>query len=62
MRIFKKLKKSCVVCNIPDRTASSCATKMNIRLIIDGDELVELVQDTCPFKVIESNQCGNVFW
>ena len=59
--ILKILKKSCDFCNIPDNTASSGTTKRNIGIIIDGDDLVELLQDTCPFKVITSKQCRNVF-
>ena len=35
---------------------------MNIGLIIDGDELVEFLQDSCPFKVIESEYYGNIFY
>ena len=35
--------------------------KFNIGQIIDGDVLVKLLQDTCPFKVIGSHQCSNVY-
>ena len=29
--------------------------------MIDGDVLVELLEDTCPCKIIESDQCYNIF-
>ena len=29
-------------------------------MIIDGNDLVELLQDICPFKVIETEEYGNV--
>ena len=31
------------------------------RKIIDCDLLTEFSQDTCPFKVVESDICANVF-
>ena len=42
-------------CNFPGHTAFSCFIKNNIALIIDGDEFVELLQDTCLTKVIDSD-------
>ena len=56
----KKIK-SCGFCNNIHHTASTCSTKFSIGQIIDGDLLVELLQDTCPFKVIRSHQCSNVY-
>ena len=52
---------SCGFCNNIHHTASTCPTKFSIGQIIDGDVLVELLQDTCPFKVIGSHQCSNVY-
>ena len=34
---------------------------MNIGQVLVGDVLVDLLQDTCPFKVIEYYQCSNMF-
>ena len=45
-----------------NHTANTCPTRTNIGWIIDGDDLVELLQDSRPFKVIESDQCANVFF
>ena len=42
-------------------TTSTCTTKINIEIIIDWDDLVKLLQETSPFKLIESRQCGNIF-
>ena len=42
-------------------TTSTCATKINIEIIIDWDDLVKLLQEMSPFKLIESEQCGNIF-
>lgn len=36
-------------------------TRINISQIIDGGILVELLQEICSFKVIESDQCANIF-
>ena len=47
-------------CNFPGHTAFSCFIKNNIALIIDGDEFVELLHDTCLSKVNDSDQCGNI--
>ena len=42
--ILKKSKtKSCSSYNIPNKTASSCATKSNIGILSDGDDSVELL-------------------
>ena len=49
------------MCNNIYHTISTCPTKFNIGQIIDGDVLVELLQDTCTFKVIGSHQCSNVY-
>ena len=58
---WNKKIKSCRVCNNTNHTVSTCPTKFNIGQILDGDVLVELLQYTCPFKVVESHQCSNVF-
>ena len=55
---FKKL---LIFYNMSNYTTSTCATKINIEIIIDWDDLVKLLQETSPFKLIESEQCGNVF-
>ena len=49
------------ICNNIHHTTSTCPTKFSIGQIIDGDVLVELLQDTYPFKVIGSHQCSNVY-
>ena len=54
--------KSCGFCNTTNHTTNKCPTRISIIQIIDWDVLVELLQDTCPFKVIESDQCTNVFF
>ena len=41
---FKK--KSCGFCNTSNHTTNFCPTRSNIGLIIDGDLLVDLLQDT----------------
>ena len=43
-------------------TANTCITRSNIGMIIDGDDLVELLQDTRPFKMIETEQRGDIFY
>ena len=53
--------KSCGFCNNTNHIASTCHTKFNIGHIIDGDVLVNLLQDTCPFKEVKSHQCSNVY-
>ena len=61
LEIIKIPKKSSDFCSFVDHTASSCATKKNIGKFIDGNKLVVLLQNTCPFEVIESDQYGNMF-
>ena len=56
-----KKQKSCGFCNTANHTITSCPTKCGIGTIIDGDLLVEYLQNTCAFKVIESELCANVF-
>ena len=56
-----KKQKSCGFCNTANHTITSCPTKCGIWTIIDGDLLVEYLQNTCAFKVIESELCANVF-
>ena len=47
---------------MPNHTTFRCATKSNIGIISDGDDLVELLQDTCPFKIIiESKKMAMYF-
>ena len=53
--------KSCGICNTTNHIANKCHTRSNIGQIIDEDVLVELLQDTFPFQVIEFDQCANVF-
>ena len=53
--------KSYGFCNTTNHTANKCPTISNIGQIIDRDVLVEILQYTCPFKVIECDQCTNVF-
>ena len=57
-----KNKQSCGFCNIPNHTITSCPTKCGIGSIIDGDVLVEYLQNICTFKVIDSDLCENVFY
>ena len=38
-----------------------CTTKMNIGIIIKGDDLIVLLKDECAFKSIENDQVGNIF-
>ena len=61
VHIKPKKVKSCGFCNTTNHTANKCPTTSNIGQIIDGDVIVELLQDTCPFKVIESDQYANIF-
>ena len=51
----KKINKSCGLCNNTNHTASTCPTKFRIGQILDGNVLVDLLQDTCLFKVVESH-------
>ena len=37
-----------------------CTTKMNIGIIIKGDDLIVLLKDKCAFKPIENNQINNI--
>ena len=60
--INKLLKKSCGFSNMTNYTANTCITRSNIGMIIDGDDLVELLQDTRPFKMIETEQRGDIFY
>ena len=59
--ISKLKKKSCGFCNNTNHTASTCPTPFNIGQILDGDVLVDLLQDACLFKVIKFHQCSNVY-
>ena len=61
INIKRKKTKSCGFCNTANHTANTCHTISNIGFIIDGDLLVDFLQDTRPFKVIESDLCANVF-
>ena len=54
-------KKSHGFCNTANYTANTCFTRSNIGQVIYGDLLVAFLQETCPFKVIESDICDNVF-
>ena len=56
-----KKQKSCGFCNTANHTITSCPTKCGIGSIIDGDVLVEYLQNICAFKVIDSDLCANVF-
>ena len=38
-----------------------CATKMNIGIIIKGDDLIVLLKHKSIFKPIESDQVSNIF-
>ena len=58
---FKVKKKSCGFCNNTNHTANTCPKKNNIGQVLVGDVLVDLLQDACPFKVIEYYQCSNMF-
>ena len=60
LKVKKKIK-SYGFCNNIHQTASTCPIKFNIGQTIDGDVLVELLQDTCPFKVIRCHKCSNVY-
>ena len=42
-------------------TTTTCPAKFSIVQIIDGDVLVDVLQYTCPFKVIGSHRCSNVY-
>ena len=54
-------KKSYGNCNTINHTTNKYHTSRNIGKIIDGDLLAEFLEDTCPFKVVESDICANVF-
>ena len=53
--------KSCGFCNTANHTTNTYPIRSNFRQIIDGDLLVDFLQDTCQFKVIESDLGANVF-
>ena len=60
--LLLKKQKSCGFCNTANHTITSCPTKCGIVSIIDGDVLVEYLQNICAFKVIDSELCANVFY
>ena len=58
----KQKNKSCGLCNNTNHTTSTCVT---IGQIIDGDVLVDLLQDTCPSKwlnLINVLMCILILW
>ena len=55
----EKKQKSCGFYNTINHTANKYPT--NIGQIIDDDLLAEFLQETCPFKVLETYLCANVF-
>ena len=55
------LKKNCDFCNMTNQIANTCPTRTNLGSVIGGDDLVELLQDSCPFKFVEYEQWGNIF-
>ena len=57
----EKKQKACDFYKTTNHTTNKCTTSRNIGLIIDGNFLAEFIQDTCPFKVIESDLYVNTF-
>ena len=57
----KKEGKTCRFCSMIEYTTSSCATKMNIGIIISGDELIDFLKDKYTFKPIENDQVTNIY-
>ena len=60
-KIINIKKKSYGNCNTINHTTNKYHTSRNIGKIIDGDLSAEFLEDTCPFKVVESDICANVF-
>ena len=59
INIKRKKQKSSGFCNTTNHTANKYPT--DIGQIIYGDLLAEFLQETCPFKVLQSYLCANVF-
>ena len=52
---------SCGFCSISSQRTIGCSLKKGIGTEITGDGLIEYLQKSCPFKVIDSEQASDVY-
>lgn len=59
--LLSKIKiKGCAFCSIDRHTMTSCPQKSSLGNSIKVDGLIEYIENTCAFKIIESDQSCNV--
>ena len=56
-----KKKKNLWFCSVTGHITTGCPTKINIRKLINGDELINLLKDKCSFRSIKNDEVRNSY-